>query len=500
MPGCAELRLAALATVPPQFGITGFQASELSKVDGHRPYLQPPKRAAKIAKIRVNEHFPYPADHYIDRVSYQRSVSDSPGAQGHLSRLSSRSAESPVRMLTLAALESAETGNGNRCCHPVLLAACTYIRSCPRRQRVRAIYNILLSSIRAATDRSSCGIGAKMSTHNSTKDLIEISPQSYRGESIDLYVNSTCNLKCTTCFLGEAYFSRRIDMSLETATAIMRWASAARVSDVAFLGGEPSLHPQIDTFLRTARSTGIPINRFITNGTPPFRRLLKRVPELLDRVYVSLDGPTEEINDLVRGRGTYRQAMETIKILRHHGIDFTITSSITPRSVASLPALLQLGEDSGCRVMNIHWVSPTGRAAAGIEPVGKSEWIEVYHNIMNYRPNRADYTVQCQAAYLMQQDLDRRFSPILDPRACSVRSFTNLQFMPDSRVHACGLTVDSPGTHGYVWQDGRLYRRTSPSELSQCDTIESGCPLRLDGKTKEVLPICIYQRVENAMA
>ena len=81
----------------------------------------------------------------------------------------------------------------------------------------------------------------------------EFRPAEYRGHSIDLYINSTCNLLCRTCFLGDDYFAVSREMSLDMADAIVRWARAADVSDIAILGGEPALHREIVPLLTVCR-------------------------------------------------------------------------------------------------------------------------------------------------------------------------------------------------------------------------------------------------------
>jgi MoaA/NifB/PqqE/SkfB family radical SAM enzyme len=326
---------------------------------------------------------------------------------------------------------------------------------------------------------------------------------SFRGHSIDIYLNSVCNLKCKTCFLGNEYFSVATDMDLATTGNILRWAKKASVQDVAFLGGEPSLHPEISKILELSRSIGIPANRFITNGSRPFARLLSSsAADYIDWVYISLDGPNEASNDAVRGRGTFSQAVRTMELLRVRSLPFTITTSITPSSYDHLTEILSLAEVTGCKTLNIHWVSPTGRARDGSSSVTPEKWLELVGQVLAYKPARPDLAVQCQVAY------SRPGAPggsLVDTNACAVRDRTNLQFMPDGSVYACGLLVDRPGMSGYQWADQSLRVSMTPSELTLCQTTEPGCPARR-GLLAEVfpeekagyLPLCIYQRLHNA--
>ncbi len=337
----------------------------------------------------------------------------------------------------------------------------------------------------------------------STGGAIELRPKDFQGQSIDIYLNSTCNLKCKTCFLGDDYFSSALDMEFEAAGDILRWAKAANVQDVAFLGGEPSLYPNISALLNLSRSIGIPANRFITNGSRPFIKLMSTsAADYIDWVYVSLDGPDEITNDAIRGRGTFAQAMRSMAMLRDKKLPFTITSSITPSSSGRLNDLLTLAEGSGCRTLNIHWVSPSGRARDGASSVAPAIWLELCDQVRDYRPSRPDLDVQCQLAYARRGPTS---GLALDVNACAVRDRTNLQFMPDGSVYACGLLVDRPGMNAYRWVNQSLRISMTPSELTLCRSHEPGCPARREvlgevftEEAADYTPLCIYQRFHNA--
>lgn len=328
-------------------------------------------------------------------------------------------------------------------------------------------------------------------------------PEHYCGESVDLYVNSSCNLKCKTCFLGDNYFATRNDISIVDAKNILTWASRAGVRDAAFLGGEPSLHPHIEDLLRIARDAGILRSRFITNGTRPFQKLIASAArEYISIVHVSLDGASADSNDAIRGRGAYNQAIKTMSILRKHQIPFVITASITPESLGEIASLLALAEESGCCTINIHWVSPTGRAVNGACSISSDAWLAVCRLLMDYKPKRRSLKIQCQPAY-WTEDL-QALGTTLRRDACAVRERTNLQFMPNGSVYACGLLTDRPGLNAYAWTGDIIVERQGRTELTICQQSgRPGCPVRRDlvrepDSDLEPVPLCIYQRLNNA--
>jgi MoaA/NifB/PqqE/SkfB family radical SAM enzyme len=327
---------------------------------------------------------------------------------------------------------------------------------------------------------------------------IAVEPATIQADSADVYINTTCNFGCETCFLGEEYFSQNLTMSRQEVAAIGRWLVSAGVLDVAILGGEPTLHHDLIGVAAELRKTGVDCIRLITNGTPRARRLLDGpLDGLVDLTYVSLDGASSESNDALRGRGTFRHAMLAIELLQQRKMPFVITSTLGQAAVEELDALLELAEDSGCKTLNLHWLSSVGRARHRNLAVAPARWQQVVSQIASYSPRRPGFTVECQVGSLTPT---ANWSADIDPMACAVRGRSNLQFMPDGRVFSCGLIVDTPALAAYRWDGQSLLERTPTTELSICEGFSTaGCPVRQtvlkEPKDPEHLPVCIYERV-----
>ena len=316
-------------------------------------------------------------------------------------------------------------------------------------------------------------------------------------ESIDLYINAECNLTCRTCFLGDAYFTGQ-RMEEATADGILRWASAQGVREVAILGGEPTLHPGLDQILRSARSRGFTKIRLVSNGSGRLLRLLRSpAGDLVDSVYVSLDGATAMTHDAIRGKGSFRSAMRSVNALgameRHTVLTFTVTRA----SAHEVRAMLELADASRSAALNIHWMSAMGRAADEALSLSAEEWSSVVDEVARYKKRRAGLSIYCQTAYARVGRLSSE--PTLN--RCLVRSNENLQFLPSGRVHACGLTVDEPELAAYEWSEGRLVNRSGLHEREVCSQFAGdGCPIRSARNLEppvdpaKWIRICIYNR------
>jgi MoaA/NifB/PqqE/SkfB family radical SAM enzyme len=325
-----------------------------------------------------------------------------------------------------------------------------------------------------------------------------VEPASIRADSADIYINTTCNFRCETCFLGDEYFDQELTITPDEAGAIGAWLVRAQVRDVAVLGGEPTLHPDVVAVFQALRASGVEHLRLITNGSPRAHRLLAGPLEgLVDLTYVSLDGATAEINDAVRGPGAFRHAMGAIDLLRERGQPFVITSTLGHAAIERLDELLQLAEASGCTTLNLHWLSSVGRARNRELAVSAERWEKVVARIAEYTPRRAGLEIECQVGW---RSASAPWAEEIDPQACVVRERANLQFMPDGKVFSCGLLVDTPALAAYRWDGQRLLERSASTELGMCCAFQGlGCPARQvvlnEPATAERVPVCIYERV-----
>ncbi|GAA2684089.1 hypothetical protein Apa02nite_001110 [Actinoplanes palleronii] len=308
----------------------------------------------------------------------------------------------------------------------------------------------------------------------------------FKLNSIDLYITSFCNRRCTFCFLSDAFLDGRERMPVEMVRSIVAWAEPA--DEVTILGGEPALHPDFAEIVQVASARHRV--RTVTNGSRRFRAALAdpAVAAALSRVAVSIDAPTGESMDRLRGRGAFADAVATIRQLQDAGIPYDINCTVVRSCLAEFPEMLAFAERMGAQRLNVHWYSAVGRGrrhAAG-EVVSPADWrTQVLEVVRRYRPPRPDYVVDVELSYAYGL-------PGEDRDYCAVRDRANLQFLPSGAVFSCGLLVESESRSAYEWRSGTLYSRAGDTELSRAHDC-TGCPFRSsdDGYT----PLCIYNRL-----
>jgi mycofactocin radical SAM maturase len=135
-----------------------------------------------------------------------------------------------------------------------------------------------------------------------------------------------CNLACVHCLSSSG---RRDPRELTTAEckAVIDTLERMQVFYVNVGGGEPTVRPDFWELVdyATAHHVGV---KFSTNGIKIDAEIARRLgaSDYVD-VQISLDGATAEVNDAVRGAGSYATAVRAMRNLQSAG--FTTSRSST---------------------------------------------------------------------------------------------------------------------------------------------------------------------------
>ena len=171
-----------------------------------------------------------------------------------------------------------------------------------------------------------------------------------------------CNLSCVHCLSSSG---RRDPRELSTAEckAVIDELERMQVFYVNIGGGEPTVRPDFWELVdyATAHRVGV---KFSTNGvriTPETARRLA-ASDYVD-VQLSLDGATAEVNDAVRGAGSYATALRAMGHLRDAGFrGFKISVVATRHNIGQLDAFKALADEYGAQ-LRLTRLRPSGRGA-----------------------------------------------------------------------------------------------------------------------------------------
>lgn len=168
------------------------------------------------------------------------------------------------------------------------------------------------------------------------------------------HLTDLCNLKCGHC-LFRSVKNRRQSLAPEVISSTVEKAHGLGCRLVCFTGGEPFMHPQfLDVLRETLRFENIQIAT-LTNGIliPDKINQIQKLDYHRMHFQVSLDGP-EEVHDLLRGNGTFKKTVHSLKLLKQHKIPCSIAMAVNTDNVSYMPDMVSLA--NALRVGIIHFL------------------------------------------------------------------------------------------------------------------------------------------------
>ena len=193
-----------------------------------------------------------------------------------------------------------------------------------------------------------------------------------RLQELWIQVNDFCNLSCAHCLVSSGP-ERQQGLPTERIAEAIDQAVALGAERLFFTGGEPLARPDIlDLAERvvTTHGRGLVI---LTNGTLFKGDRLGRLSRLVAtspgrgglRIQISLDGPTAEINDPIRGAGTFERIVEGLALAVEAGLRPTLTATILGHNLGSLDQIVRLAAAYGVRNVHLLWPHRRGRVLDG---------------------------------------------------------------------------------------------------------------------------------------
>ena len=181
-----------------------------------------------------------------------------------------------------------------------------------------------------------------------------------------------CNLQCAHC-LSDAGIASPDELSTLECRSLIDQLTAIRVFQVNIGGGEPFTRDDFFDLLRYSHEKGL-VTCVSTNGMLVDDGLAKRLSRLkMLYLQVSLDGSTADVNDRIRGKGTYKKIMEAIECLARQGVRFSINAVLTRTNYPQLDELRKLANDYGAE-LRVSRFRPSGRGRERKDYLGPDKY------------------------------------------------------------------------------------------------------------------------------
>jgi len=189
-----------------------------------------------------------------------------------------------------------------------------------------------------------------------------------------------CNLACAHCLSSSG---RRDPRELTTAECktVIDELQRMQVFYVNIGGGEPTVRHDFWELLDYAVDNGVGV-KFSTNGVriTPERAQRLAATDYVD-VQISLDGATAEVNDAIRGPGSFDTAYRAMRNLADAGFEnFKISVVMTRHNVGQLDEFKAIADRFGAQ-LRITRLRPSGRGAEvwnDLHPTADQQ-LQIYH-------------------------------------------------------------------------------------------------------------------------
>lgn len=175
-------------------------------------------------------------------------------------------------------------------------------------------------------------------------------------------ITLACDLACRHCG-SRAGRERPDELSTAEALDLVEQIADLGTKEVTLIGGEAYLRDDWLDIVRAIRKRGMAVT-MTSGGRGLTEELIARAEDAgLMGASISIDGD-EETHDRLRGvTGSYRAAMEAMRIMRARNMRVACNSQINRLSVPHLPSILERIAELGIHSWQIQLTVPMGRAA-----------------------------------------------------------------------------------------------------------------------------------------
>jgi MoaA/NifB/PqqE/SkfB family radical SAM enzyme len=285
--------------------------------------------------------------------------------------------------------------------------------------------------------------------------------------NIFFHILTACNLSCCHCYINrEQHGTQQLSKEqLEKWMAL--FADPAKKSNMIFLGGEPTMHPDLPFAIKKAKELGY----FVTvdsNGYLFNDLLAKTTPELLDFLSFSLDGPDAETNDPIRGEGVFDTCVANIKRAVSAGFNVSVIYTVSRKNLGSLARMIPLLLDLKVNKFFIQVIGLRGKSAKAdsdeIAQVSREQWIEIVPAVARLAADKGIHVTYPKVFLSPGEKFE-----------CAGVVAENYFIFPNGRVYQCPLCEDHP-INAFTIEDNRLIKNDGLCEDSFFKlNIEEGC-------------------------
>jgi MoaA/NifB/PqqE/SkfB family radical SAM enzyme len=273
--------------------------------------------------------------------------------------------------------------------------------------------------------------------------------------NVFFHILTTCNLSCRHCYVNQDQHGTSSVSRRELEKWLQLFISKDKETNIIFLGGEPTLHPDLPYGICLARALGYRSITVDTNGFL-FHDFLEKVsPADLDYLSFSLDGPTPAVNDPIRGAGVFDICSGKLQLAVKRGFNVSVICTVSRYNIDSLNEMPPLLAGWGVKRFFIQVIGIRGKTARHCEEdwqLSPQDWLD-----------KVPAAAQAAAELGIHVIYPKVFLTDKEVFECGGRVAENYFIFPNGRVYQCPLGEDY-AVNTFRIQENQLIRNSGLTE------------------------------------
>jgi MoaA/NifB/PqqE/SkfB family radical SAM enzyme len=271
------------------------------------------------------------------------------------------------------------------------------------------------------------------------------------SSNLFFHILTNCNLSCSHCYINKEQHG---DNTLDIAT-IKNWlglfSQKALQTNLVFLGGEPTLHPDLHLAVKEAgrlkfKSITIDTNGYLFHGI-----LDKITPDDLDVLSFSLDGATSHTNDKIRGKGSYDAVLSGIQEAIKKGFSCSMIYTVSDKNIHELELMPCLVQKLGIQRFFIQVIGLRGESSEVSQRSQVPKAGQVFNSQISSNQVSKELwlkTIPKVAEKIAGSGIivtyPKVFLTLDEPFQCAGNVADNYFVFPNARVYQCPICEDFP--------------------------------------------------------
>ncbi|MFC9595408.1 radical SAM protein [Streptomyces sp. NPDC056944] len=166
------------------------------------------------------------------------------------------------------------------------------------------------------------------------------------------HLTNRCQLECVHCYTSSGpLLPKDGELTTERWIGLVEDFAANGGEKLLLTGGEALLHGGCVAVMRRAHELGLEVTLFSNGMAVP--KHLEDITRYADIVQISVDGPTAETHDAIRGPHSFRRAVRAIRLLLDNGVQTRVSTTVMAANWASvkadLPGFVEQWRDTDLR-------------------------------------------------------------------------------------------------------------------------------------------------------